>query len=98
MNNDQANNINAALIIIGNEILSGRTQDKNLNYIATSLVELGINLVEVRVIKDIEIDIEGFISGLINKLVVIGETLDDNYFKITNYPVIKKSSTSKQNQ
>ena len=57
MNNDQDHNVKAAFIIVGNEILSGRTQDKNLNYIATSLVELGINLVEVRVIKDIEIDI-----------------------------------------
>ena len=51
-----------------------------------------------KLIEDIEVDVEGFISGLIDKLVVIGETLGDNYFKITNYPVIKKSSTSKQNQ
>ena len=56
--------------------------------------ELKVN----KLIEDIEVDVEGFISGLIDKLVVIGETLGDNYFKITNYPVIKKSSTSKQNQ
>ena len=44
----------AALIIIGNEILSGRTQDKNLSYIANWLNEIGIQLSEVRVIRDEE--------------------------------------------
>ncbi len=43
----------AAIILIGNEILSGRTQDKNLNYIATSLTDRGIRLMEVRVIPDL---------------------------------------------
>lgn len=43
----------AALIIIGNEILSGRTEDKNLNYIAKNLGELGIRFMEVRVVPDI---------------------------------------------
>ena len=44
----------ASLIIIGNEILSGRTQDKNLSYLATWLNEIGIQLSEVRVIRDEE--------------------------------------------
>jgi molybdenum cofactor synthesis domain-containing protein len=44
----------AALIIIGNEILSGRTHDKNLNYLALALNEIGINLAETRVISDDE--------------------------------------------
>ncbi len=44
----------AALIIIGNEILSGRTQDKNLSYLANWLNEIGIQLGEVRVIRDEE--------------------------------------------
>lgn len=44
----------AAILLIGNELLSGRTQDKNLAYIATKLVELGIAHVEARVIPDIE--------------------------------------------
>ncbi len=43
----------AAMIVIGNEILSGRTQDKNINYVACKLVETGISLVEVRVIPDV---------------------------------------------
>ena len=46
--------ITAAFLIIGNEILSGRTKDQNLNFIATRLTELGINLEEVRVVKDDE--------------------------------------------
>ena len=43
----------ACLVIIGNEILSGRTQDKNINFIACELVKIGIQLVEIRVIPDI---------------------------------------------
>lgn len=42
----------AALIIIGDEVLSGRTQDVNLKYVATRLGELGIPLRESRVIPD----------------------------------------------
>ncbi|PZP85551.1 MAG: competence/damage-inducible protein A [Azospirillum brasilense] len=45
--------ITAALIIIGNEILSGRTHDKNIPHIATKLNEAGVQLREVRVIPDI---------------------------------------------
>ena len=44
----------ACVLIIGNEILSGRTQDVNLNFLATSLTNLGIQLVEARVIADVE--------------------------------------------
>jgi molybdenum cofactor synthesis domain-containing protein len=45
---------NAAILIIGNEILSGRTLDVNTQFIATKLAELGIDLYEVRVIGDYE--------------------------------------------
>ena len=44
----------ASLIIIGDEILSGRTEDKNLAYLAKWLGKLGINLSEVRVVLDDE--------------------------------------------
>ena len=44
--------VKAALIIIGDEILSGRTHDANLNYIAKWLANLGIILDEVRIIPD----------------------------------------------
>ena len=46
--------VTACLIIIGNEILSGRTQDTNLKHLALSLNELGVKLVHVRVIPDEE--------------------------------------------
>ena len=42
----------ASIIIIGNEILSGRTQDTNSNYLAKMLVQRGISLEEIRVIPD----------------------------------------------
>jgi molybdenum cofactor synthesis domain-containing protein len=48
------NTITACLVIIGNEILSGRTQDKNLSHLAFKLNEAGIQLREARVIPDIE--------------------------------------------
>ena len=47
--------VNAAILIIGNEILSGRTQDKNVAFIANWLnLKCGISVNEVRVIPDIE--------------------------------------------
>lgn len=42
----------AALVVIGDEILSGRTQDKNIAQVATWLNEQGIRLAEVRVVPD----------------------------------------------
>lgn len=44
----------AALLVIGNEILSGRTQDANLAYLASGLNDLGIRMMEARVIRDDE--------------------------------------------
>ena len=46
--------VNAAIIIIGNEILSGRTQDVNTTTLALWLNSLGVKVQEVRVIPDIE--------------------------------------------
>ena len=46
--------ISAAIIIIGNEVLSGRTKDLNTSTLATWLNSLGIMVGEVRVIPDIE--------------------------------------------
>lgn len=48
-----ADTVGAALIIIGNEILSGRTHDKNIPHIAERLNSVGVRLMEVRVIPDI---------------------------------------------
>ncbi|MBL4679145.1 MAG: competence/damage-inducible protein A [Pseudomonadales bacterium] len=46
--------VTACMIIIGNEILSGRTQDVNLNYLAKALNELGVRLMESRIVPDVE--------------------------------------------
>ena len=47
-------NPEACLIIIGNEILSGRTQDVNLSYLASELNKIGVAMAEARVIPDVE--------------------------------------------
>jgi len=46
--------VSAAILIIGDEILSGRTRDKNIFFLANHLTEIGINLREVRIVPDIE--------------------------------------------
>ena len=46
--------VNAAILIIGNEILSGRTQDTNTSTLATWLNSIGVKVQEVRVIPDID--------------------------------------------
>ena len=75
--------VNAAIIIIGNEILSGRTQDTNTSTIALWLNSLGVKVQEVRVIPDIENVIVNTISKVrkINNYVFttggIGPTHDD---------------------
>lgn len=51
MSNDETA-VTAALVIIGNEILSGRTKDANLNYLARQLTAMGIQLAEVRAVRD----------------------------------------------
>lgn len=45
-------NPTAAMIVIGDEILSGRTRDSNMHFLAGKLTEAGINLVEARVVSD----------------------------------------------
>jgi len=46
--------VTACLLIIGNEILSGRTKDANLQFLALELNQIGVRLTEVRVIPDVE--------------------------------------------
>ncbi|WP_119304753.1 competence/damage-inducible protein A [Dongia deserti] len=45
--------VTAAVLLIGNEILSGRTKDANLNYLATELTSIGVRLMEARVVPDV---------------------------------------------
>ena len=54
----------ASILLIGNEILSGRTQDANLNHIARQLTVLGIRLKEVRVVSDEEAAIVEALNAL----------------------------------
>ncbi len=58
------NSITSALLIIGDEILSGRTEDKNINFLAKNLTEMGISLKEVRVVPDIEKEIVEAVNSL----------------------------------
>ena len=75
--------VNAAIVIIGNEILSGRTQDVNVVTISKWVNELGVKLEEVRVIPDIENSIIKTVSELKKKFNYvfttggIGPTHDD---------------------
>jgi molybdenum cofactor synthesis domain-containing protein len=54
----------AAVLLIGNEVLSGRTKDKNLGFIADYLSALGIDLMEARVVADDEGDIVAAVNAL----------------------------------
>jgi molybdenum cofactor synthesis domain-containing protein len=54
----------AAVLLIGDEILSGRTKDKNLGYIADFLTALGIDLLEARVVGDNEAAIVAAVNDL----------------------------------
>ena len=56
--------VTAALLVIGDEILSGRTKDKNIGYVAEYLTNIGIDLREVRVVPDIEDEIVTAVNAL----------------------------------
>ena len=60
----QPNSVTAALVVIGEEILSGRTPDANIAYIAAYLTRIGINLREVRVVPDVESEIVEAVNAL----------------------------------
>ncbi len=45
-------NITAAMLAIGDELLSGRTKDKNIGYLADTMTQAGIELAEVRIVSD----------------------------------------------
>jgi molybdenum cofactor synthesis domain-containing protein len=61
---DNAERVTAAVIIIGDEILSGRTQDTNLNAIARQLALYGVDLCESRVVGDVKADIVAAVNAL----------------------------------
>src|SRR6516225_8543605 len=75
--------VTAALLVIGDEILSGRTKDKNIGYIAEYLTAVGIDLREVRVVGDEEGPIVEALNALRHRYTYvfttggIGPTHDD---------------------
>ncbi len=75
--------VTAALLIVGNEILSGRTKDANLPFIAEKLGAMGIRLAEARVVPDVPEEIIDAVNALRGKYTYvfttggIGPTHDD---------------------
>ena len=75
--------ITAAVLVIGDEILSGRTKDKNIGYIADFCTNVGIDLAEVRIVPDIEDEIVAAVNALRSRYTYvfttggIGPTHDD---------------------
>jgi molybdenum cofactor synthesis domain-containing protein len=75
--------VTAALLVIGDEILSGRTKDKNIGFVAEYLTAIGIDLKEVRVVPDEEPEIVAALNALRGRYTYvfttggIGPTHDD---------------------
>jgi molybdenum cofactor synthesis domain-containing protein len=61
---DKPTTVTAAVLMIGDEILSGRTKDRNLGYIAEYLAKIGVDVREARVVPDIEEEIVAAINAL----------------------------------
>jgi molybdenum cofactor synthesis domain-containing protein len=59
-----AKTVTAAVLVIGNEILSGRTKDANIQYLATELGKLGVRVMECRVVPDIEATVVAAVNEL----------------------------------
>lgn len=75
--------VTAAILVIGDEILSGRTKDKNIGYIAEYLTKIGVDLREVRVVPDVSEEIVAAVNALRGRYTYvfttggIGPTHDD---------------------
>ena len=75
--------VTACILVIGNEILSGRTRDSNIQYLATELGKLGVQVRECRVIPDIEATVVATVNEVRRKFDYvfttggIGPTHDD---------------------
>ena len=75
--------VTAALLVIGDEILSGRTKDKNIGAIADHCTMIGVQLREVRVVGDVEAEIVAAVNDLRRRYTYvfttggIGPTHDD---------------------
>jgi molybdenum cofactor synthesis domain-containing protein len=56
--------VTAAILVIGDEILSGRTKDKNIGYIAEYCTHIGVDIREVRIVPDVEEEIVAAVNAL----------------------------------
>lgn len=80
---DTPKTITAAILVIGDEILSGRTKDANIGFIAEYLTGVGIDLKEVRIVADVEEEIIAAVNALRTRYTYlfttggIGPTHDD---------------------
>src|SRR3954453_23347458 len=61
---DAVSPVTASILVIGDEILSGRTKDKNIGFIAEYLTAIGVDLKEVRVVPDEEEEIVAALNVL----------------------------------
>ena len=80
--------VNAAILIIGNEILSGRTQDTNTSTLATWLNSIGVKVNEVRVIPDVE---KTIVYGVNHQILNSDDVIISNASYTTNClaPIVK---------
>ena len=75
--------VTAAVLVIGDEILSGRTKDKNIGWIADHCTAIGIQLREVRIVADVEVEVVDAVNALRRRYTYvfttggIGPTHDD---------------------
>src|SRR3954470_22605272 len=82
-NQGSGQTVTAALLVIGDEILSGRTKDKNIGFTADYLTAIGIDLKEVRVVPDEQDEIVAALNALRKRYTYvfttggIGPTHDD---------------------
>lgn len=94
-----------AVLLIGDELLSGRTEDRNMNHIARRVAAEGIHMKEVRVVPDVEREIIDALNALRTKYTYvfttggIGPTHDDitvnSIAKMFEVPVIKDENVVK---
>src|SRR5207237_2245818 len=83
--------VTAGILVIGDEILSGRTKDKNIGFIAEYLTNIGIDLKEVRVVADDEADIIAALNALRHRYTYVFTTggIGPTHYDITGHAVAK---------
>ena len=80
----------AGIIIIGDEILSGRTKDTNINWIANELNQIGIHLKEARVIEDDKKTIPSKITKYRSDIRTASETIENKIKAANDMTAFKK--------